>query len=71
MSSEKTPEKLTITVEIPVLDRGEDAFGKPITDEKFAQTVSYVLNLYLKSYCKHMGAPKLGPVSANGQVIEA
>lgn len=61
---------VTVTVEIPVMNRGKDIHGNPITDEALAQSASYVLNIYLQSYCQYKGAPKLGPIKANGILSE-
>ncbi|HIO01754.1 MAG TPA: hypothetical protein EYN14_07335 [Alphaproteobacteria bacterium] len=61
---------VTISVEVPVKSRGEDALGKSMTDEDIAREVSYVLNVFLQDYCKSSGA-KFGLVSANGFVSES
>jgi hypothetical protein len=59
---------ITVTVEVPVLSRGKNAHGDPITNEKIVQTISYVLNHSLQRGCQYIGAPKFGPISANGIV---
>lgn len=59
---------VTVTVEIPVTNRGRNIKGEPITDKELAENVSYVLNIFLQKYCRYIGAPSLGPISANGIV---
>ena len=63
-------ETLKVSVEIPIISRGRTVpQNKPMTDDEIAKQVSYVLNVYLQSYCQYVGAPEFGnEISANGLV---
>lgn len=68
---EDVMETITVTVSIPIKNRGKDVVSKkPMTNAQIAAQVSYVLNVHLQSYCQYVGAPKFGVISANGQVCE-
>ena len=73
--AEKPPSKrspmLMVKVKIPIVKRGKNHKGKKTSNTEIVQTVSYVLNIFLQEYCAYIGAPKFGPISANGKVVQS